>query len=242
MTTTLCFCNARTNPSPGESYNGIIIGSGTMTTTLYFCNVRSVRNKMADLRSLARRYDVIALNETWLNDKVPDSQLDDGFEEYMWFRCDRGSRGGGVACAIRKTMGPVTRALLNDLDLEMLVLKLTKHCVTIVVCYRPPNNREAITKIMDELEKIDGKLVVLGDFNISDIGKEKKSPQTKDFLKRCETMRLKQWVTVPTRGPNTLDLVLTRDIDLPKVEVQQSQFRTDHEEIICHANCLDMIS
>ena len=197
---------------------------------------------MADLRSCAPNYDVVALNETWLDDNVPTSQLNDGFEGHTWFRRDRGSRGGGVACAIRKSLRPVIRDRACPKDSEMLIMELIVDCVTVVVCYRPPKDNEATMKIMDELKMIDGKLVVLGDFNIPDIGRQTKSSRTKSFLQKCENLGLKQWITVPTRGHNTLDLILTRDIDLHGLKVQESHFCTDHKEIICRTKPLAGLS
>ena len=67
-------------------------------------NVRSLKtvnrsmNKLVQLQNLAvcTDSDVIALTETWLNDKVASSEMLD--ESYVIYRCDRrtGSRGGGV--------------------------------------------------------------------------------------------------------------------------------------------------
>ena len=78
--------------------------------SIYHANVRSLKKQLGDLRACApvlECHDVVAISETWLNDTVADSELEIGFPEHTWFRRDRGSRGGGVACAVRSSLLPL---------------------------------------------------------------------------------------------------------------------------------------
>ena len=47
-------------------------------------------------------------------------------------------------------------------------------------------------------------------------------------------MGLCQLVAAPTRGPNVLDLVLSRGVKCKRIEVEDSCFDTDHKEVIGH--------
>lgn len=106
-------------------------------------NVRSVRNKLHTLRALAldlSSHDVFCMTETWLSADVLDSELQLGWNHHTWFRRDRPTHGGGVACAVRTQLCPVRRPDLEPDAAEVLVVELGVNCTTfVVVCYRPPD-------------------------------------------------------------------------------------------------------
>ena len=81
---------------------------------------------------------MVAISETWLNDTVADSELEIGFPEHTWFRRDRGSRGGGVACAVRSSLLPLR--LPDPAGTECLLIRLRSVSVVVAVCYRPPDD------------------------------------------------------------------------------------------------------
>ena len=212
---------------------------------VYHVNTRSLRKQLPRLRSLAPQlecYDVIGMTETWLTDKVADSDLQKGFENHTWFRRDRGKRGGGVACAVRSSLRP-RQITCHSPAIEMIVVHLEAVSVTVAICYRPPKDNEALKKIMDALASLDSRLIVVGDFNIRQISRwdiKEGAPPTlqacskiaTDFLEAYRQLGLKQWVCEPTRGENILDYVLTRQLQRCKANVYQSQFDTDHNEIV----------
>ena len=74
-----------------------------------FQNVRSLkmvtqsRNELWNLRHTleSENANVFSFVETWLNDKILDSELE--VDGYHMFRKDRGSRGEGILVYIRKS-------------------------------------------------------------------------------------------------------------------------------------------
>ena len=67
-------------------------------------NVRSLRNKLHTLRphnTELEACNVIAMTETWLSSDIADSELQVALPGHLWFRRDRPTHGGGVACAVR---------------------------------------------------------------------------------------------------------------------------------------------
>lgn len=220
---------------------------GYIQLSVYHCNANSA-NKQKDRLSALAEYDVIGITETWLTDRVADAEIQALFPNHTLYRRDRGSRGGGVMCAVRSTLLPVR--LGDPADVEVLLIHLDKLSVTVAVCYRPPKNADALTTIMKALNNLHGPLVIVGDFNIPKIawkrtGNAAASPtstprkgKVKAFLEQCGKMKLHQWVDEPTRGANTLDLVLTRHLDCNRVQVvgERQHLRTDHKETIAWFN------
>lgn len=205
----------------------------TQQLDVYYCNVRSIGKQLPLNSSVFNRHDVIAFTETWLTSKTTNKEL--GLEKtHTWFRRDRGSQtGGGVACAIKTTLEPDILTCGNTL--EALFISLKRIDVTLVVFYKPPRDKAAIWEFTDELRKIDGKLVVVGDFNLPKVGRPTRSRRCKQkaFIDCLHRMKVKQWVTEPTRGQNILDLVFTRYMPATNVRVQKSKtFVTDHKEIL----------
>ena len=75
-------------------------------------NSRSLRNKLGVLRAHSpelKRNDVFAISETWLSADVTDAELHVGLNSHSWFRRDRPTHGGGVACAVRSSLSPIRR-------------------------------------------------------------------------------------------------------------------------------------
>ena len=101
--------------------------SGKDGITMVCQNTRSIRGKLGDLRalspSLATR-SILALTETWLDPSVATFELEYGLPGHVWFRRDRPSRGGGVACAMDTRLRPMTRDDLEERQTETLVIEL----------------------------------------------------------------------------------------------------------------------
>ena len=217
--------------------------------SIYHANVRSLKKQLGDLRACAsvlERHDVVAISETWLNDTVADSELEIGFPEHTWFRRDRGSRGGGVACAVRSSLLPLR--LPDPAGTECLLIRLRSVSVVVAVCYRPPDDDTVLGRMTDVLSNIqpqDCKLVVVGDFNLPELtwvaaadsagaaipilGRH--TSRATRFIDASDGMGLKQWVAEPTRGDSTLDLVLTRRLPA-RVDVRDGVFISDHKETV----------
>ena len=84
------------------------------------------------------QYDVIGISETWLSQDVTDAELQVGLSSHTWFRRDRLTHGGGVACVVRSSLSPARRQDLQPADAELLFVELTTTPRLIVgVCYCP---------------------------------------------------------------------------------------------------------
>ena len=121
-------------------------------------NVRSLRKKIADLRVNSMElelHDVIAFTETWLTDDVADAELQSGLKEHTWFRRDRPTHGGGVACAVRSSTSPARRHDLEPDGAELLMVELnTTPRVMLGVCYCPPADDGSLSRTMKVLRTV----------------------------------------------------------------------------------------
>ncbi|XP_043242064.1 uncharacterized protein LOC122391831 isoform X1 [Amphibalanus amphitrite] len=210
--------------------------------SVYHANVRSLKKQLGDLRASAPildRHDVIAVTETWLNDTVADSELELGFRDHTWFRRDRCSRGGGVACAVRTSLLP--QRLPDPDGAECLLIHLRGCSITVAVCYRPPDDDGALGRTIDALSMLqDCKLILVGDFNLPEITWNvshsvpeltRQTVRASHFLHSCDAMGLRQWVSEATRGERTLDLIFTRRLQA-RVHVRDGLFISDHKETV----------
>jgi hypothetical protein len=229
-----CFYVTPTNTveltnSPGNVFVPRILLSNTMSLAPKIDEVRHYTT-YANL-------DLICLTETWLQERIHDNVVSiDGFN---LLRLDRrtSTHGGGVCTYIKDT---IQFSLLNDLlpsstsSLEVLWIqirpnRLPRGFSNIVVgtVYRPPraDNTAMLNYLMDSLSSIETQhsncgIILLGDFNGINVAKLKSSFQ------------LKQIVNFPTRGQNTLDLILTNLQDYYDTPVSRPPFGlSDHVTI-----------
>ena len=161
-------------PEPGRRPAAVqaVTHAPPATLTAYHANVRSLKKQLGSLRALApslTKHDIVSFSETWLNTNVADSELELGFDSHTWFRRDRGSLGGGVACAVRTSLLPVR--LPDPAAAEILLVRLQRASLTIAVCYRPPDDDAALERLMAVLFDVDPgqRLLVVGDFNLPEI-------------------------------------------------------------------------
>ena len=208
-------------------------------------NVRSIRNKLHTLRTTApdlSRHDVISLTVTWLTPDLADSELQHGLDHHTWFRRDRPTHGGGVACAVRTHLCPTRRADLET-DCEVLVVQLgTTLTSFVVVCYRPPDRDRDVALLLDAISKVRSTgrpLIVTGDWNLPEItwsrGRDpvlsRRTQRALQFLDGIDSHDSQQSVYSPTRGDVILDLVLSSGGDVV-TSVQTGTFESDHSETV----------
>lgn len=178
--------------------------------SIFLSNARSICNKSDELIVVAStvKPDIIAITESWTNDKISDSQIGlCGFQPP--FRCDRksGKGGGGVCCFVK------TSIICSDLSaivpcppcIEIIWLFLRKHKLIISVLYSPPGLssaelNEVKNYIVESFDKItnslpETRLILMGDFN---------QMLTSD-LEIC--LSASQVVDFPTRGKSILDKI-----------------------------------
>ncbi|CAH3195881.1 unnamed protein product, partial [Porites evermanni] len=102
---------------------------------------------------------ILGLNETRLDNTIPDSQID--IEGYDILRRDRNRNGGGVAFYVDcKTVGFFLKInLLSHADLEILTVEIKKpksKPFLVTTWYRPPDSKiEIFDKFESYLLKLD---------------------------------------------------------------------------------------
>ena len=146
----------------------------TKTDIRKFCCINTLRKHKNELETVLneRNIDVIGLNETRLESKVPNSVV--SIENYQIYRKDRNTAGGGVAVYVRETLPHFQRIDITDQDLEVIGIEITpKNAKSFVILcwYRPPTDNQD-SKSFDTLEGISRKLdsedkevILIGDTN-----------------------------------------------------------------------------
>ena len=196
--------------------------------SVYYQNVRGLRSKTNDLYNAVCSvdFDILALTETWLSSGALNTELFDA--RYNIFRCDRKyqqlncNRRGGVILAVKNTfLVSEVKISGHPIKIDMLCLKISVgHVVLFVlVVYIPPDTSN--DEYMEFFEVISGvecfydsKILIIGDFNVSDYSDvtiNRNMPLSEKFL--CLTnfinfLNLNQSNSVPNVNNRYLDLVL----------------------------------
>ena len=218
-------------------------GMKTPLPAITFGNIRSIRNKMDELCTNCkfiqeyRDSAVIALTETWLQDRDADSTVTiDGF---LLVRSDRRgvdkNRGGGVAAYVneRWCTQVSVKGSYCDNNIEYLALTCRPfylprefNKINLVLVYIPPDADESIAAdILEncvtncENESPNSAIIVLGDFNHC------------DFQRKVPTYE--QTVNCPTRGNATLDKMYCNIKDGYKVFKRPNVGNGDHNMLYC---------
>ena len=180
-------------------------------------NVRSLRQAAGDVRKLVSGLDpdVFFLTETHLRDDPINSMLPPDYKVVS--RYDRTLRGGGVIAGCKSHL------LATPLNLskytvpkkaEMVGFELDG--IDFITCYTSNSTTACVLIARCVQYLLDHPLhqvVLLGDFNAHNADWLSFSSSTDragtDVQEMCETYGFNQLVDFPTRGVNTLDLVIT---------------------------------
>ena len=113
------------------------------------------------------RSSLNGLNETRLDNTIPDSQID--IEGYDVLRRDRNRNGGGVAFYVAQSLTYVNRQdLLSHVDLEILTVEIKKP-KSKPFWYRPPDSKVEIFDKFEsyllKLDQEDKESIIMGDTN-----------------------------------------------------------------------------
>ena len=147
--------------------------------------------------------DILALTETWLKEHDSDAIL--GLpDDYLIFRKDRPSRGGGILTAVKANLHPVHHAEFDSPELELLWVSLSCQRGRCLLCtlYRPPcattsfwDYLNAVVSRMDHfLPKFDC-IIFMGDFNIDCNPAVADSPNRSRLFELADSLNLFQLVT-----------------------------------------------
>ena len=159
-------------------------------------------------------FSILCVTETWLCDFVSDGEILP--VNYVLYRKDRPSRGGGVLVATRQSV--ISSIIPSPSDLEIVSIKIGLHNDLALCCvYVPPESSSSYISLLihflTHLVSSFSKCIILGDFNFPDIvwstlmGTSNSSNSFCNFVFECD---LNQHILEPTHVKgNILDLILT---------------------------------
>lgn len=189
-----------------------------------FTNIRSIIPKRIELNSFIEdtEADLVVLTETWLHSNISDNEILSN-QNFNLFRRDRiGRRGGGVLIATKNTLS--SSLILQDDNIELLCILIQNPAVKAIfgVCYRPPDSHrsfcDSLTRALTDLKTKhpDTPVFLFGDFNFPEISwtllstsNRTTTNEANQFINLTLDFNLHQVISCPTRGNNTLDLLLT---------------------------------
>ena len=209
-----------TPPTPSSVSQPVTQASTTTTNTpnwLPVClwNSRSLVNKLRDFQSFvySSPFNVIAITETWLSSTILSKEILP--TEFVIYRKDRQSRGGGVLLAVHNKL--LSSEIPSPPDLEVLTIKIKTFrtfylCVTYI---SPSANSKYHMDLLAYLDSIcaDNQVIILGDFNCPDICWSTLtgfSSFSRDLCNLAFKHNLAQFVDFPTHSSgSTLDLIFS---------------------------------
>ena len=176
-------------------------------------------------------FTIFCLSETWLSDHVSDGEILSN--DFVIYRNDRPSRGGGVLIAVKSCVH--SSCLPSPLDLEVVSVRIgSDHYNDFVLCtvYIPPDSPacliSSLVLYLTSLISSFNRCIFVGDFNFPDIdwssllGSSLSSNIFCEFILDCN---LTQHITQPTHiKGNILDLVLTTS----SVNINHISVNSDH--------------
>ncbi|XP_072046546.1 uncharacterized protein [Amphiura filiformis] len=187
-------------------------------------NFQSVFAKRVEFWSLieATKPDIIFGCETWLKPSISYGEV---FPPgYNLYRKDRSNGHGGVLLAVHSSLN--SHQIDIRTDAEFVAAKIINRNQPIVIgaLYRTPDSNQ--DKMMNELNRTildlcqsnsGAAIWISGDINLPDIdwatnhiiSHQYPVALNESFLQTMESAGLEQLVDFPTRGDNTLDIVLT---------------------------------
>ena len=187
----------------------------------------------------------IALTETWLKSYISDAQL--YIPGYEVSRCDRDKRlGGGVLLYSHQALAISEKESFDDGTCQVLLCKFDSIKLCLATVYRPPNspstNFSSVIKFLHHqfsLVNDDSyEICISGDFNFPDIdwknntvlsgGTLEDQASANLLLSFMSDQLLSQFIHVPTRKNNILDLFMTSNDRLVTNVTSTSTDLSDH--------------
>jgi len=188
------------------------------TVTGFYSNARSIHQASGDLcqQILDCDADVWGVTEAHLGGEPISALIPRGYNVVC--RKDRSKHGGGLLLGAKKHLlcDPVDMTkynVPNIAEMECFILDNVYY----ICCYTPNSSNTHI--LIDKLTQFildhsDKGLIIMGDFNThnkewlySAVPTDYAGIVTQEF---SESFGLNQYVDFPTRGPNTLDLIMSR--------------------------------
>lgn len=206
-----------TNSSDSSIVSQFPVFHGNFSVVHY--NVQSLLNKVDIIEPELSHFDVISLTETWLNETVPDQDLE--FNDFQVpFRRDRLTDNyGGIAVYVKQDIPCKRRADLELINIECLWLELSikNRKLLLGTFYRPPSSTPLI---LSDIENSIGMavdtgindIVITGDFNLN-IANSQSKKKIDDI---CMQYNLHQLINEPTHftesSATIIDLILVSNL------------------------------
>lgn len=206
-------------------------------------NIRSLLPSMQELTNIIfhNSFDIFTVSETWLHIGIPDNLLK--VDTYTLYRCDRGSRGGGLCIYLKDTLNASLIPIRKFNNIEQLWIKLKlniKESLAVGVVYKPPTLGSQL--FLEELEDTLGlifpdvnDIVCTGDFNINVLNLH--NTCVNHLFSILETFHLTQIIDTPTRITNStsslIDLILVSTAENVLDQGVLENDISDHQTVFC---------
>ena len=244
------------NPGPDSPYSDsrscettdVRVAHGSQGIHSVLLNARSVKNKLLDIQTYVytRNFQIVGISETWLASHIPSASI---LNEFIIFRNDRNTNGGGVLLALSPLLDPIE--LTSHHSFQNTSSQSVWASINIAnkrwlcgVFYRPkPTDMEALDCLEETLtnlhpERFAGTLL-LGDFNV-DFALTR-DPRRKSYFDKLiaisDIFGLQQLVSDYTRtpdvgSPSMIDLVFTSSaMQVFDVQVTEKLATSDHHMV-----------
>ena len=199
-------------------------------------NVRSLtRNFVAFKDATFDKFDIIAVDESWLNSSILDSSI--GLRGYSLIRSDRPHRGGGIAAYFRNGIFKFSLISRTSNQSEQMWVQVEYQNFKFALCvfYRPQNFSMNI--FLEELESNLSRIAVLYDFVIvcGDFNEDYLNPNhsVNELNRILDSFSLKQIIDKPTRYTETSErlldyIICSEEIQVSNVFVSLTPVAADH--------------
>ena len=193
-----------------------------------------------------KKPDIVFVTESWLDCSITDGCVDPS-GCYSIYRSDRAHRvGGGVSAAVSKVSHSyrvVVPSQFQSVEVECFEVVTDTAAYRFIVLYRPPEfnaiGRDYIKQLCDSLRYLcdtQKSVIIVGDLNLPHIDWSANTAPLdsihSEFLECCEDYGFNQYVHVPTRDFNILDLVLSNNPYLVNsVDVVELFSNSDHSMV-----------
>ena len=198
---------------------------------------------------------IVALTESHLSENIKEAEIK--IDNYIPFRTDRANnrKKGGVITYIKNSISPYIKVLLSFSNsvTEVQILSIEHINMILIVIYRPPDCNQnnfipIITMIRDNINELPTPLptiVLTGDLNFPMIDWESEvvrgglndvQIQATALLDLTREYCMNQYIRIPTRGNNILDLFFTNNDELIHEYTVDKNAISDHNIITISTN------
>ncbi len=202
-------------------------------------NIGSLLPKIDLIRVWVTQYkpDILTFSETWLHSKISNNKIK--LDNYMLYRANRGTRGGGVAIYVSLHLISeiaTPKVLPSFFECLFVEVKLheNKHLIIGSIYRPPPVHPDSAKCILSTLTSFEHphEMIILGDFNCNWL--DRSSSNDKNLLKSIHlTQLINEPTRVDTRSKSLLDWILvTHSHRINKSGVLSDCF-SDHSTIFC---------